>query len=77
MDILNLHFSEFDEDKPDQSKQVIRNFLITETTLAGQMLDDVIDLIFVSYQHGHSAGYAEGSDFAAGYFDNDDDGDWD
>jgi hypothetical protein len=70
MDILNLHFSELDEDKPDKSKAVIRSFLQTESKLpAGQFLDDMVNLIFLSYQQGYSAGYASGSDYAAGYFD--------
>lgn len=73
MDILNLHFSEIDENKPEQSKAVIRSFLRIEANVTGQMLDDLVDLIFLSYQQGYSAGYASGSDYAAGYFDNDDD----
>jgi len=69
MDILNLHFSQIDTNKPDQSKTVIRTFLYAETNLPSQLIDDLTDLIFLSYQQGESTGYAEGSDFAAGNFD--------
>lgn len=69
MDILNLHFSEFDEDKPDQTKAVIRAFFAANSNFSDRAIDDLVDLVFLSYQQGYSAGYASGSDYAAGYFD--------
>lgn len=76
MDILNLHFSEFDFDKPEETKKVIRAFFMANSDLDdNQTLNDLVDLVFLAYQQGHSAGYSEGSDYAAGYFDNGDD--WD
>lgn len=74
MDILKLHFSKIDFDKPDQSKAVIRRFLLAESDLDtgdenDTTVNDLVDLIFLAYQHGHSAGYAAGADFVDPGFD--------
>lgn len=75
MDILNLHFSEFDFDKPDQTKAVIRHFFLAHSDLDDdKTLADLVDLVFLSWQQGYSTGYAMGSDAALGWNDDQDDG---
>lgn len=73
MDILNLHFSNIDLDKPEQSKAIIEHFLLAETDISSQLTAELAELIFRAYGQGYSQGYSEGSDYANGYFDNDSD----
>lgn len=69
MDILNLHFSKFDFDKPEQTKIVIREFFLANSSFRDVALSDLVDLVFLTWQQGYEDGRAAQADIDAGLDD--------